>query len=131
MLFTLPGLREKADVPGEATDHRNAPTFLEIVNKENMGQYVCGKTGGGGWRLHVSAPVAGSRSRNQMRRHDADELARCDHLGALPELREMPLVAGYQIVGTGRTSTFQEFIIVRGLSPPAAGGKQSRNASGC
>src|SRR5260370_29524416 len=30
--------------------------------------------------------------------HDADELARRDHLGSLPEPWEMPLVTGHQIV---------------------------------
>jgi len=47
-----------------------------------------------------------------MRGHDVDELARRDNLGRLPELREMSLVAGHQIVRASRVGTFQEFIIV-------------------
>ena len=44
--------------------------------------------------------------------HDADELARRDHLGSLPEPWEMPQVAGHQIVGARGVGTFHEFIIV-------------------
>ena len=47
-----------------------------------------------------------------MRSHDVDELARRDNLGSLPELWEMSLVAGHQIVRASRVATFQEFIIV-------------------
>jgi hypothetical protein len=57
MFFTLPGIREKTDVPGQATNHRNAPAFLEVVNQKNMGQCIGCKARGGG-RFHVSNPVA-------------------------------------------------------------------------
>ena len=48
-----------------------------------------------------------------MWRHDVDELPRCDNLGSLPELWEMSLVAGHQIVRASRVGTFQEFVIAR------------------
>jgi hypothetical protein len=47
-----------------------------------------------------------------MRGHDVDELPRCNNLGSLPELWEVPLIASHQIVRASRVSTFQEFIIV-------------------
>src|SRR5690348_16320897 len=47
-----------------------------------------------------------------MRAHNVDELTRGDNLGPLPELREMSLVPGHQIVRASRVGTFQEFIIV-------------------
>jgi hypothetical protein len=51
-------------------------------------------------------------SRDEMRGYDVDELARRDNLGTLPELREMSLVAGHQIVRASRVRTFQKLIIV-------------------
>jgi hypothetical protein len=44
---------------------------------------------------------AGIYSLDEMRGDDIDKLPRCDHLRLLPELREMPPVAGHQIVGAG------------------------------
>src|SRR5947208_1089420 len=38
-------------------------------------------------------------STHEMPGHDADELARRDRFGSLPERWEMPLLAGHQIVG--------------------------------
>ncbi len=47
--------------------------------------------------------------------YDADELAGRDHLGLLPELRKMPLVAGYQVVGTGSIGALQKLVVARVL----------------
>jgi len=44
--------------------------------------------------------------------YDADEFAGRDYLGLLPELWEMALVAGDQVVGAGGVGTFQEFVVV-------------------
>jgi PAS domain S-box-containing protein len=57
-------------------------------------------------------------SRNEMGCYDADELAGRDHLGLLPELRKMPLVAGHQVVGTGSIGALQKLVVagvLRGL----------------
>jgi hypothetical protein len=47
-----------------------------------------------------------------MRGYDVDEVTRRDHSGFLPEPWEMPLVSGYQVVGTGNVGAFQKFIVV-------------------
>lgn len=47
-----------------------------------------------------------------MRSHDADELARRDHLGLLPELREMPLISGDKVVGAGGVGAFNKPVVV-------------------
>jgi len=54
MLFTLPGTREKADVPGETSDQRNAPPFVEVVHEKHMRQYVGCKASGDAGRLHLT-----------------------------------------------------------------------------
>jgi len=51
-------------------------------------------------------------SQDEVRGHDADEFARRDYLGLLPELWKMPLVAGYQIVDASRVRAFQELVVV-------------------
>src|ERR1035437_9405796 len=61
--------------------------------------------------LDVDAIAEITSSRDQMRRHDADEVARCDRLGLLPELREMPLVAGHQVIGAGGIGALQELVV--------------------
>src|ERR1035437_8852627 len=61
--------------------------------------------------LDVDAIAEKVSSRDQMRRHDADELARRDHLGLLPELREMPLVACHQVIGAGGIGALQELVV--------------------
>src|ERR1700731_319458 len=43
--------------------------------------------------------------------YDADELAGRDHLGLLPELRKMPLVASHQVVGTGSIRALQKLVV--------------------
>ena len=62
---------------------------------------------------------AGSKGRkyrlssvHEVRSHDADELARCDHFGLLPERGEMPLVTGHQIIRAGRVGAFQKLVVV-------------------
>src|ERR1035437_2265717 len=60
--------------------------------------------------LDVDAITEITPSRDQMRCHDADELSRRDHLGLLPELREMPLVAGHQVIGAGGIGALQELV---------------------
>lgn len=47
-----------------------------------------------------------------MRCHDVDEFARRDHFCTLPELREVPLVAGDKVVGAGG-GAFYELVVVR------------------
>jgi hypothetical protein len=47
-----------------------------------------------------------------VRRYDADKVAGRDYLGLFPEFWEMPLVAGYQVIGAGGIRTFQELVIV-------------------
>ena len=58
----------------------------------------------------------------QVGRHDADELARRDHLGLCQELRKIQLIARHQIVGARGFSAFQELVIVgvSGHAEPAA-----------
>jgi len=51
-------------------------------------------------------------SRNKVRRHNVDEFSGGNDLGLLPELRKMPLVAGYQVVRTYGVSTFEEFVVI-------------------
>ena len=46
-----------------------------------------------------------------MWRHDADELARGNHLRLLPEPREMSLVTGHQVVARG-VGAFQELVVI-------------------
>ena len=48
--------------------------------------------------------------------YDTEKLARTDDLSVLPELWEMALVAGYQIVCTSGISAFDEHVVcgVRG-----------------
>jgi hypothetical protein len=41
-----------------------------------------------------------------VRRYDADKVAGRNYLGLLPEPWEMPLVAGYQVVGVGGIGAF-------------------------
>ena len=69
------------------------------------------------------SPLArGAVSRDQVRCHNADELSRCDHLGFLPELRKMPLVASYEVVRARSIGAFEELVIgrvVRHLEPAA------------
>src|ERR1700687_423638 len=43
--------------------------------------------------------------------YDADEVAGWDHLGLLPELRKMPLVAVHQVVGTGSIGALQKLVV--------------------
>lgn len=47
-----------------------------------------------------------------MRSHDADKLARRDHLGLLPELRKMARVAGHQAIGARGIGALDESIAV-------------------
>ena len=42
---------------------------------------------------------------------DADKFARVDDFGFLPELWEMPLIAGDQVVCSGRVCAFEENVI--------------------
>ena len=49
--------------------------------------------------------------RNEMWSHDADEFAGRDHLGLLPELRKMPLIAGHEIVGAGSIGALQKLVV--------------------
>jgi hypothetical protein len=48
-----------------------------------------------------------------MRRRDTDELAGCDDLGLLPELWEVPLISGDEVVGACGVGAFKEYIVVR------------------
>ena len=48
-----------------------------------------------------------------MRCHDADELARRYHLGFLPELREMRLIAGQQVICTRGICAFDKLVVDR------------------
>jgi hypothetical protein len=43
---------------------------------------------------------------------DADKLARTDDLRLLPELRKIPQVAGYEVIGTRGIGAFHEDIVV-------------------
>ncbi|HTT77090.1 MAG TPA: hypothetical protein VMF50_14065 [Candidatus Binataceae bacterium] len=56
--------------------------------------------------------------RNEMGRHDADELTGCDYLGRLPELWKMPLIARHQIVSTRSIGALQKLIVGRVLRDP-------------
>src|SRR5271157_3561533 len=47
-----------------------------------------------------------------MRRGKANKLSGRYDFGFLPESREMPLVAGHQIVSTGSIGTLQEYIVI-------------------
>jgi hypothetical protein len=47
-----------------------------------------------------------------VRRDDAEELARRDYRGLLPEPRKVPLVARHQIVGSGGIWAFQEYVVI-------------------
>src|SRR5208283_5065429 len=60
-----------------------------------------------------------------MRRHYAEELARADHLGFLPERWKMPLVASHQVVGPG-ASAHSKTCRRRGLSQDGAGVPSTR-----
>ena len=51
-------------------------------------------------------------SLDQVWRHDADKLARSDHLGFLPEFWKVPRVPGHQVVGAGGISAFQKSVVV-------------------
>ena len=44
--------------------------------------------------------------------YDVDEFAGRDYLGPLPELGEMPLVAGDQIIGTGGIGALQKHVVI-------------------
>ncbi len=55
--------------------------------------------------------AAGTASGNQVRRDDTDELAGRDDLGLPPELWEMTLVAGDEIVGAGGVGAFEEDVV--------------------
>src|ERR1700691_2179126 len=59
-----------------------------------------------------------------MRRSQADKLPRCYDLGFLPESREMPLIAGNQVVRARRIGAFEKHIVI-GVSADfkAAGGR--------
>ncbi len=46
-----------------------------------------------------------------MRPHDADKFAGADDFGFLPELWEMALIAGDQVVRTGGIGAFEENVI--------------------
>ena len=46
-----------------------------------------------------------------MRRNDTDKLARRYNLGLLPETWKVPLVAGYQVIGTSSIGAFQKNIV--------------------
>jgi hypothetical protein len=50
---------------------------------------------------------------NEMGSHYAQELTRVDDLGLLPILREMPLIAGNEVVGAGGVGTFDKHVVVR------------------
>ena len=70
----------------------------------------------GGWTYFAGTRIPlRSSLRDQVWSHDADELAGGDHLGFLPEPREMPLVAGHQVVGAGGIGAFQKLVVVRVL----------------
>src|SRR5882762_748351 len=62
-------------------------------------------------RSSTSTPNS-TTSQDKVRSNDADELAGRDHLGLLPELWKMPLVAGYQVVDASRVGAFQELVVV-------------------
>jgi hypothetical protein len=51
--------------------------------------------------------------RNEMGSHQAHELTRVDDLGLLPELWEMPLIAGNEVVRARNVGAFDEHIVVR------------------
>lgn len=48
---------------------------------------------------------------NQVRRDNVDELARCDDFGLLPELREMPWIAGHEVVRASDIGALNEDIV--------------------
>ena len=52
-------------------------------------------------------------SRDEVRRHDADELAGHDPLSSPPESRKMSLVPRHQVIGASGIDAFQEYVVVR------------------
>lgn len=48
-----------------------------------------------------------------MRCHEADKFAGRDHLGFLPELGKMTLVAGHEVIGAHGIGAFQKPVVVR------------------
>jgi hypothetical protein len=48
-----------------------------------------------------------------MRRYQVDQLAGRDNLRLFPKLREVPLVAGNQVIGTPGIGTFDEYVVAR------------------
>ena len=46
-----------------------------------------------------------------MRPYDTDKFAGADDFGFLPELWEVALIAGYQVVRAGRVGAFKENVI--------------------
>jgi hypothetical protein len=63
-----------------------------------------------GWGLSL-VPFLLSILGEQMRTDDADKFARVDDFGSLPEFWEMPLIAGDQVVRSGRVCAFEENVI--------------------
>ena len=59
-----------------------------------------------------------------MRTGDADKFAGVDDFGSLPELWEMPLIAGDQVVCPGRVCAFEENVI-------GGVGRDLKRARGC
>lgn len=61
------------------------------------------------------ALMAPARSRDEVWRDDADELAGHYHLAFLPESRKMPRISRHQVVGAGGIGAFQKLVVVRVL----------------
>ena len=61
--------------------------------------------------LNGSAKRVLSPSPKKMRSDDTEKLARADDLGVLPELWEMALIAGDQVVRAGGIGAFEENVI--------------------
>ena len=58
--------------------------------------------------LYREDPFLSLSSRDQMRRHQRNELSRTDDLCRLPEPGKMPLIPGNQVIGARFVGTFQE-----------------------
>jgi len=59
-------------------------------------------------------------AKTALRSHNVDELPRLDHLGLLPELREMPGILRDEIISTRSIPAFHKLVVVRVLRLPEA-----------
>ena len=115
---------------GAALDERPMPFLHGYIRCSHLALAGIGRSGGGGQSAKATIYVLRSQksaspnarkekraceslSADEMRSYYAEEFARCDDFGVLPEFGEMALVTRHKVVCTSGIGAFDEHIVCR------------------